>query len=171
MRQVPILLYYSPSHTMPRVRRNRLTTAAHAPSQDRLRAQYDAALSRFQKNYNPRNQVYSRSTSGVDRHRGLPYPSSEEVFLRCNDAGVEDDGFEDLGLSDSIAAFQVSGHTGDKGQCTEPVHRKDTARKWIMYWACADPVHSKYIQNFPCNFPCNSPAQEMAGTFAVSQAM
>ena len=58
--------------------------------------------------------------------------------------------------------------TGDKGQCTKSVHYKDTARKWIMYWACADPVHLKYIQKFPGNFPCNFPAQEMAGTFTMS---
>ena len=78
------------------------------------------------------------------------------------------------GISDPVGGrtrFYGATPTGDKGQCTELVHCKDTARKWIMYWACANQVHPKYIQNFPGKFPCNSPAQEMAGTFKMSWVM
>jgi len=73
------------------------------------------------------------------------------------------DDLDDKGTVDNNLCYQIpdlcnkgdsrAHHTGDKGQCTEPVHCKDTARKWIMYWACADPVHPKYIQNFPGKFP------------------
>src|SRR5258705_13616107 len=49
----------------------------------------------------------------------------------------------------------VSNNTGGKGWCPEPVHCKYTARKWIMYPACTNLVHLKYIQNFLSQFPCN----------------
>src|ERR1700742_2748534 len=47
--------------------------------------------------------------------------------------------------------------TGGKDQCTELVHCKYIARKWIKYQGCTHPVHPRYIQNFPCQFPCSVP--------------
>ena len=42
-------------------------------------------------------------------YRGVPYPRPEEVFLRCNTAEADDDNFGDIGRSDAIQAFRVSG--------------------------------------------------------------
>ena len=118
MRRVPIIPKTPSSHTVPCACRDRLATATHASYQDCLHAEYNATLSRFQK------KITTLATKFCPaRHRGLPYPTSEEVFLCCNDTGVEDDGFEDLGLSDSISAFQVSGrHTVERRRAVLSEH-------------------------------------------------
>ena len=43
--------------------------------------------------------------------------------------------------------------TGDKPQCSDPVHCKYTVRKWIMYLHQSQWGHINSIHSFPCRVP------------------
>ena len=130
MRQVPIIPQSSSSLQMPSHHSARRSTPIVQTSyQQRLHAKYQEGLSTFLRNYNPRNRVYSRSAARTRHHQRDPYPTAEEVFIRCNIAGEEDDGFEDLCLTDSISAFTISGRHRVE-------HRRCRVRRFGVYFIC-----------------------------------
>ena len=68
-----------------------------ATAQHTLMAQYHAGLALASVNFNPTARRHSRGSCGM-----IPYPSSEDVFLRSNHSVNEDDDFADLSLPDFI---------------------------------------------------------------------
>jgi len=81
---------------MPAIRSAASTSAlVDATAQRTLMAQYQADLANASINFNPTAQRYSRGSQ-----RMIPYPSSEDVFLRSNHAVNEDDDFADISLPD-----------------------------------------------------------------------
>jgi len=79
-----------------------------ATAQRTLMAQYRADLANASINFNPTTQHYSRGSQ-----RMIPYPSSEDVFLRSNHAVNEDDDFADISLPDELPTAQP---TWDEGR-------------------------------------------------------
>jgi len=73
------------------------STLVDATAQRTLMAQYRAGLALASINFNPTTQSHSRGSRGA-----IPYPSSEDVFLRSNHSVNEDDNFADLSLPDFI---------------------------------------------------------------------
>ena len=112
MWQVPIIPNTHSSHPMPprRTARRSIPLVDNDTSyQQRLHNEYLESLQEFSRNYNPRNLSTSINSPTSCLYRGVPYLSPEEVFLRCNTAEADDDDFGDIGRSDAIQAFQVSG--------------------------------------------------------------
>jgi len=68
-----------------------------ATAQCTLVAEYHASLASATINFNPTALRYARGSHGA-----IPYPSSEDVFLRSNHAVNEDDDFADISLPDFI---------------------------------------------------------------------
>jgi len=83
---------------MPAIRSAASTSALiDANAQRTLMAQYRAGLAQASVNFNPTAQRHSRGSRGA-----IPYPSSEDVFLRSNHSVNEDDNFADLSLPNFI---------------------------------------------------------------------
>ena len=96
-RNVPLVLLSAstntPSSTMPAIR-----SYSTSASQNEARQQFERSLNATRVCHNVHGRMYARGPGFV------PYPEAEDVFIRSNTAVGDDDGFEDLGLSDFVIA-------------------------------------------------------------------
>ena len=108
------------------------------------------------------SKVMPPATTATDKHnqqeyRDFPYQSIVGSLMHAAVMTQPDIAHAVQQVAQFMSDPQPA-HTGGKGWCTQQVHCKYIARKWIKYPQKTHPVHCKHIQNFPSQFHCSVPS-------------